>query len=257
MLVFFVCMSAGGSCATHARTHARFYALSESLATSLALPRALSLARAWGAQGLCIGCGLHASLPPEPPTHQLPPQYNGAPPPRRPRIFFDGSGWGFGFALGAARHMYQQFDFKDQVEVIGVSAGNVAAICLLLGKDPWELVQELYPRFRRRVMCRACSRPLIGFCSRLGLPAHPLASPRLPSPPLASPRLPSPCPLPPFASPLASPPAFLFFPAPLPPPPLPSVLPGASRPPVREQTEADASGAEAARGSEQAHLFRV
>jgi hypothetical protein len=112
---------------------------------------------------------------------------------RAPRIFFDGSAWAFGFALGAARHMYQRFDFKGEVEVIGVSAGNLAAICLLLGKDPWELAQALYPRFRRRVMCHHCSRPLIGFCSRLGSPPLLLLLPTyslLPSP-LRPPSLPS------------------------------------------------------------------
>lgn len=136
-------------------------------------------------KGLLICCRLHAPLPPDPGQGLHAHARIGATVTGAPRIFFDGSAWAFGFALGAARHMHQSFDFKNEVEVIGVSAGNVAAICLLLGKDPWELVQALYPRFRRRLMCHHCSRPLIGFCSRLGSPTPLLLLPTyslLPSP---------------------------------------------------------------------------
>jgi hypothetical protein len=54
----------------------------------------------------------------------------------RPRIFFDGAGWGFSFALGVASHLVRTSDFGSELEVIGVSSGNIAAICLLLGYDP-------------------------------------------------------------------------------------------------------------------------
>mmetsp|Transcript_81378 Transcript_81378/g.131905 ORF Transcript_81378/g.131905 Transcript_81378/m.131905 type:complete len:301 (+) Transcript_81378:124-1026(+) len=105
---------------------------------------------------LCVGCG--TALPPEPSTRS-----------KKPRILFDGAGWAFPFSLGASRHLVHTYNFGTNVEVIGVSAGNISAICLLLERDPWDLLVEHYPKFRRNIMCSPCVRPLIGFCSRLGM----------------------------------------------------------------------------------------
>eukprot|EP00286_Rhodomonas_abbreviata_P019096 CAMPEP_0181309706 /NCGR_PEP_ID=MMETSP1101-20121128/12161_1 /TAXON_ID=46948 /ORGANISM="Rhodomonas abbreviata, Strain Caron Lab Isolate" /LENGTH=363 /DNA_ID=CAMNT_0023416217 /DNA_START=19 /DNA_END=1110 /DNA_ORIENTATION=- len=98
-----------------------------------------------------------SSPPPEPTEKQ----------PGVPRIFFDGAGYCFYFALGVMKKLREDYDVVDKAEIFAISAGNIAAICFLLDKDPEELLSEHYPILRQRMLFSHFREPVFGFCNRL------------------------------------------------------------------------------------------
>ena len=81
-----------------------------------------------------------------------------------PSIFFDGGGWGFAFSLGVVQHIQRHYDAHDQCRVFAISAGNFAALCLLLQWDPADVLRNHFAATRRAML----RRPLCGFCDDLG-----------------------------------------------------------------------------------------
>ena len=106
----------------------------------------------------CVLC-LRGCRRVEPPTAA-----QGSSHPDAMRIFFDGCGWAVPFSLGVAQHVRDRYDTSN-CKIYAISGGNVAAVCLLLARDPSEVMRELYAPLRSRV-CSPNS-PLFGYCSSL------------------------------------------------------------------------------------------
>ncbi|KAJ1465342.1 hypothetical protein T484DRAFT_1865136 [Baffinella frigidus] len=62
----------------------------------------------------------------------------------RPRIYFDGAGHSFGFMLGVTRHLVATYDLNS-AQLFAASAGNLAAILVLLETDPNDTIREHFP----------------------------------------------------------------------------------------------------------------
>lgn len=81
-----------------------------------------------------------------------------------PVLFFDGGGYAFPFGLGVAQHLLQAYDVSA-CPVVSISAGNLAALCVVLEQDPAVVLAELYDAFLDDML----ERPLCGFCDDLGV----------------------------------------------------------------------------------------
>lgn len=103
---------------------------------------------------------LGLSPPPSAPTDRSPDV---------PRIFFDGAGYAFWFSLGVAQHLREEYDLQDKAEIFAISAGNLAAIALLLDLDASSLLLAHYPALRQHTLASHFREPLCGFCNRLGV----------------------------------------------------------------------------------------
>ena len=84
----------------------------------------------------------------------------------RPTIFFDGAGWAFPFSLGVSKFIIDNYDVP-QSSIYAISAGNIAAICLLLNKDPTIEIRQHYGDLRRAAVYSHIRQPLFGYFSTL------------------------------------------------------------------------------------------
>jgi hypothetical protein len=95
------------------------------------------------------------------PVPALPPRQKN-----RPRIYFDGAGHSFGFMLGVARHLVATYDLSS-AQVFAASAGNLAAILLILESDPSAVVRDQFPGFLEAILRDPLCQPLGGYCKQL------------------------------------------------------------------------------------------
>jgi hypothetical protein len=85
---------------------------------------------------------------------------------RQLRIFFDGAGWAFPFSLGVSKFIMENYDVPRS-KIYAISAGNIAAICLLLNKDPSNEIRRHYGALRRQTLYSHFRQPLCGYCNTL------------------------------------------------------------------------------------------
>ncbi len=85
---------------------------------------------------------------------------------RQLRIFFDGAGWAFPFSLGVSKFIMENYDVS-QSKIYAISAGNIAAICLLLNQDPSVEIRKHYGALRRQTLFSHFRQPLCGYCNTL------------------------------------------------------------------------------------------
>merc|ERR1712100_322181 len=87
-----------------------------------------------------------------------------APESRRPRIQFDGGGFALCFGLGVSGYLQENYDMeKCDVDVYGVSIGNVAALSLLLRQRPKEVMARLHEYLDNFL----AGTPCLGMCGAL------------------------------------------------------------------------------------------
>jgi len=82
----------------------------------------------------------------------------------QPIIFFDGAGFAIGFSLGVLRWIMGLGLDTSKWNIVSISAGNIAALFLLLDMDPREQMEVHYEEF---VLAMRDSSPSLGICGNL------------------------------------------------------------------------------------------